>query len=168
MSQSNDIEFVKIPVVEKERPLAVRLFNYSFWTTLIVLLLSFIFIDDQKNMLGKLSIFIIILLVVWGFMIKNPFKIIGHIIFKDNKIQFISDENTITFNVNELKEIKFEYEGYKGRVRILPLTLDSGLGNKLYFKSFDVEYNFELFLENHHVLLLRKIIRNWNANYNIS
>lgn len=161
------MDAVKIPVVDRKRPLAARVYNYSFWGIFIIFILLFIFVDDQNNVLGKLYVLLIVVLLICGFLIKKSYNIIGHIILNDAEIRFVSNENIKTFPINELEDIQLEYLGYNGRLELITQSFDSGLGNKLVFHHSGSEFSFELFLENHHIALLRKQIDFWRINYNV-
>ncbi len=151
---------VKIPVVERKRPLVTRIFNFVFWTIFVVFILLFIFIDDPNNYLGKVFIGTLILFVVGVFFIKKPYKIIGNLILEDSAIIFVNENNDKNiYPIGQITDIQFQYQGYQGRGRLFTLTFDSGLGNIITFKHLGTKYNYELFLENKHIQLLKKQLK---------
>lgn len=152
---------VKIPVVERKRPLIARIFNFAFWGIFLTFILLFIFTDDSNNQLGKIFIGVLIIFVIGVLFIKNPYEIVGDLILEDTALIFVNNHTTKeVFSINKITDIHLQYQGYQGRGRLFTLTFDSGLGNIISFKYLGTKYKYELFLEKKHVDLLKKGIEN--------
>ncbi|MGZ5281211.1 MAG: hypothetical protein ACXWEY_02940, partial [Bacteroidia bacterium] len=70
-------EVVKIPVIEKKRPLISRIFTVSFLIACILLFSGIIFIDDPNNIIGKAFMIVMLLFLIFLLFIKNPYNKIG-------------------------------------------------------------------------------------------
>ena len=159
-----NIDAVKIPVVEKKRPLATKIFTYSFYISCILLLLAFVFIDDQNNSVGRFFVIVMMLFLIWLFFIKHPYNIAGNLILNQSGILFLVNENKKFYPLENVDNITFQYMGYEGRWDIFSGSFDSGIGNKLSFNYFDDIVCFELKIEPQDLNKIKHIFNEWKIN----
>ncbi len=160
--------FIKLPVVEKKRPLKLRVTTYGFLIACVSLFISIIY-DSQ--VLTIISMIWVIVLGIVASLLKK-FSTEGYLLLYPDSIIIRTKELHLNTPIKDLSELRFVYGGLKDDFYSNPksVSLKDGTDNFIVFHNGEQRYSFELFLNNGNVKRLIEIFSYWrkiNPNFEI-
>lgn len=154
---------VKIPIVNKKKPIRVKIVRYAFAISFLLLLFAIIYIESKF-----LTILLIITSIISGavFSIMRKYELSGSLNLESN---FVTIESIGRIRVVDLQKIKIRYQGYKGEYYTMnprSIVPKDGTENFIEFIHDNKAYSFEIFLDKKKRDLLNEIISYWRTQSN--
>lgn len=153
---------VKIPVVERKRPLITRVSTYGCMAICIIFFVTIIY--DTSKMLVMVSLFLVIVsgLIM---LLSKKYLIEGYLILSSEDILIKTKTLEQNISVKDLTKLKFTYNGTDGNSYTLnphSLSRKDGTDNYIVLQNKNNEkYNFELLLNRNNLIPLSKILNDW-------
>ncbi len=161
-------KFVKIPVVEKKRPILTRISIYSFIICCVFLFLTIIFANSKT--LTITSIFLVIVSGI-GTLLFKKFSIEGYLILYPDNIMIKTKSLNQNIAISHLSELKFLFGGFEEDFYILnpkSISLKDGTDNFLILQNEKEKYSLELLLSKNDFKSLSNLFTYWkkiNPNF---
>lgn len=160
---------VKIPVVERKRPLVVRLTVYSFIAICILFFTTIIFSTSKTLMI--ISIFLVIASGLIMILFKK-YSIEGYLMLSPENIVIKTKTLDRNVSVKNLTNLKFSYGGFNGDFYVFnpkSISVKDGTDNFISLQNEKNEtYFFELLLNKSILVKLTGIFNAWkqiNSNF---
>lgn len=151
---------IKLPVVEFNKSILSKIYWVSFAIVVVVFLILFIMANDENNQIGKLFVLTFSLFAIGILFLKNPYSHNDFLTISKDAIEY----KTESYLTKDISEIKFLYNGYKGKpMSINIMYLSSGYENILKFKHKGTDLKFNIELKYEYLGLLRRVFSEFES-----